>query len=74
MGRKPYECPEGCPDRRVGCHGTCEIYAEYRRVHEAILAAKAAEREAECAHYHSKKHLASERSYIDRAKRGYNFK
>ena len=71
---KPYECPQDCPERRQGCHGVCERYTEYARIRQEILKAKAAERDADCAYYDSKKHLASERSYRDLAKRGFHFK
>lgn len=34
---KPSDAPcHGCPDRTVGCHGTCEAYKAYRAERETI--------------------------------------
>lgn len=30
---------KGCQDRHLGCHGTCEKYQEYKKIHEEEAAA-----------------------------------
>lgn len=38
---------KGCERRHVGCHATCEIYQEYRKKQDALLKAKALQKEAD---------------------------
>ena len=38
---------KGCKKRHIGCHGTCEIYKEYRAKQDALLKAKRMQRESD---------------------------
>lgn len=35
-----------CPDRHLGCHGTCEKYQEYKKRHDEEVAALQSEKDA----------------------------
>ena len=38
-------CVRDCPDRKTGCHGSCEKYLKFRRERMAIIAKKNKERD-----------------------------
>ena len=38
---------KGCKQRQIGCRGTCEIYKEYRAKQDALLKAKAMDKDAD---------------------------
>lgn len=38
---------KGCEKRHIGCHATCSIYQEFRSKQDALLKAKAMDKDAD---------------------------
>ena len=46
MKKTNYAPCKGCEDRTVGCHGSCEKYAEYRKPFDTAITEREKRREA----------------------------
>lgn len=48
---------QNCPDRAVGCHGSCVRYRQFKAHREALLAARRKQNEKSAALFDMARHL-----------------
>lgn len=55
----------GCPDRRVGCHGSCEKYQAFNAERELIRERRSSEGDIYQAHVSAMRRINNSRRYIN---------